>query len=147
MFPFPQIVPHCMRIPLVLNGPPRHASQYSTFSPCSRSSCAARSAASRRAASPSAHPMLSAVQHLVRMLGVRDFHLLNCSFAHLGGAGVSFAGGTQHSSVSGCEFYDISASGVTVGTAMSSYLALDPAAQDGSCLACQRRSGLWENCT
>ena len=67
----------------------------------------------------------------VRMLGVRDFHLLNCSFAHLGGAGVSFAGGTQHSSVSGCEFYDISASGVTVGTAMSSYLALDPAAQDG----------------
>ena len=65
------------------------------------------------------------------MLGVRDFHLLNCSFAHLGGAGVSFAGGTQHSSVSGCEFYDISASGVTVGTAMSSYLALDPAAQDG----------------
>ena len=33
----------CMRMPLVLKGPPRHASQYSTFSPCSRSSCAARS--------------------------------------------------------------------------------------------------------
>ena len=33
----------CMRIPLVLNGPPRHASQYSTFSPCSRSSRAAKS--------------------------------------------------------------------------------------------------------
>mmetsp|Transcript_8467 Transcript_8467/g.28308 ORF Transcript_8467/g.28308 Transcript_8467/m.28308 type:complete len:303 (+) Transcript_8467:1047-1955(+) len=33
----------CMRMPFVLNGPPRQASQYKTFSPCSRSSWAARS--------------------------------------------------------------------------------------------------------
>ena len=39
----------------------------------------------------------------VRMLGVRDAQI-NCSFAHLGGAGLSFAGGTQGSSVRGCEF-------------------------------------------
>eukprot|EP01052_Picozoa_sp_SAG31_P001786 SAG31_NODE_60_length_29419_cov_39.876398_10_plen_178_part_00 len=67
----------------------------------------------------------------VRMLGVRDVHILNCSFAHLGGAGLSFASGTQESSVRGCEFFDVSASGVTVGSAMSSYLALDSVQRDG----------------
>ena len=60
----------------------------------------------------------------VRLLGVRDIRISNCSFRHLGGAGLSLSGGTQNATVQGCELMDISASGLTIGTAMSGYDAL-----------------------
>jgi hypothetical protein len=54
--------------------------------------------------------------HVVVEGGVQGAHFVNCTWRHLGGAGLHFVGGSRHSSVRRSTFHDVSAAAVMVGS-------------------------------